>query len=140
MTIRSGDSPDALDISQAGWRLDPTRSSVEVHVRHFYGLITVKGRFERFKGTLDLRSKPAVQLTIEADTLDTKHKKRDQHLRSADFFNVAAHPQVQFVSDSATLDGERLTVHGTLSAAGKRSPCTSTRPCTRSATSSRSTP
>jgi len=84
--------------------------------------VTVKGRFGRFEETLDLRSKPAVQLTIEADSLDTKHNKRDQHLRSADFFNVAEHPQVQFVSDSATVDGERLTVHGNLSAAGKTIP------------------
>ena len=84
--------------------------------------MTVKGRFGRFEETLDLRSKPAVQLTIEADSLDTKHNKRDQHLRSADFFNVAEHPQVQFVSDSATVDGERLTVHGNLSAAGKTIP------------------
>lgn len=122
MTIQSGDSPNELEISQAAWRLDPARSSVEFHVRHFYGLVTVKGRFERFEGTLDLRSTPAVQLTIQADSLDTKHKKRDQHLRSADFFDVAEHPQVQFVSDSATLDGERLTVHGTLSAAGKTIP------------------
>jgi polyisoprenoid-binding protein YceI len=122
MTIQSGDSPDALDISQAAWRLDPTRSSVEFHVRHFYGLATVKGRFERFEGTLNLRSQPAIQLTIEADSLDTKHKKRDQHLHSADFFNVAEHPQVQFVSDSAALDGEQLTVRGKLSAAGKTIP------------------
>ena len=122
MTIQSGESTDALDVSEAAWRLDPARSSVEFHVRHFYGLVTVKGRFERFEGTLDLRSEPAVQLTIEADSLDTKHKKRDQHLRSADFFNVAEHPQVQFVSDSATLDGERLTVHGNLSTAGKTIP------------------
>ena len=122
MTIQSGGSSDALDVSQAAWRPDPTRSSVEFHVRHFYGLVTVKGRFERFEGSLDLRSQPAVQLTIEADSLDTKHNKRDQHLRSADFFDVAEHPQVQFVSDSATLDGERLTVHGNLSAAGKTIP------------------
>jgi YceI-like domain len=71
MTIQSGDSPNELEISQAAWRLDPARSSVEFHVRHFYGLVTVKGRFERFEGTLDLRSTPAVQLTIEADSLDT---------------------------------------------------------------------
>jgi polyisoprenoid-binding protein YceI len=36
------------------WRLDPTRSSVEFHVRHFYGLVTVKGRFADYESTLDL--------------------------------------------------------------------------------------
>lgn len=60
MTKQADDSHNALDISQAAWRLDPTRSSVEFHVRNLYGLITVKGRFGRFEGTLDLRANPAV--------------------------------------------------------------------------------
>ena len=47
---------------------------------------------------------------------------RDKHLRSADFFDVANHPQVRFVSDSARLEGERLTVSGRLDAAGKSMP------------------
>jgi polyisoprenoid-binding protein YceI len=83
--------------------------------------MTVKGRFERYEGTLDLRSEPAVHLTIDAESLDTKQTKRDQHLRSADFF-VERHPQVEFISDRATLDGDRLKVHGQLHAAGKTIP------------------
>jgi polyisoprenoid-binding protein YceI len=116
------DPPRVLDVEQRRWRLDPARSSVEFEVPHFYGLVTVKGRFDRYEGTLDLRSKPAVELTIEADSLETKQGRRDKHLRSADFFDVEHHPQVRFVSDSATLDGERLTVHGQLDAAGKAIP------------------
>jgi polyisoprenoid-binding protein YceI len=115
-------SSEPLDVAQAAWRLDPARSSVEFHVRHFYGLVTVKGRFERYEGTLDLRSEPAVELTIEADSLDTKQARRDKHLRSADFFDVEHHPQVRFVSDSAALEGDRLKVHGQLEAAGKAIP------------------
>jgi polyisoprenoid-binding protein YceI len=115
-------SSDPLDVAQAAWRLDPARSSVEFHVRHFYGLVTVKGRFERYEGTLDLRSEPAVELTIEAESLDTKQARRDKHLRSADFFDVEHHPQVRFVSDSAALAGDRLKVHGRLEAAGKAIP------------------
>ena len=41
------------------WRLDPGRSSVEFHVRHFYGLMTVKGHFDRYDGTLQLSGRPA---------------------------------------------------------------------------------
>ena len=104
------------------WRLDPSRSSVEFHVRHFYGLMTVKGTFSRYEGTLTLDSPRVVELTIDADSLDTKMAKRDTHLRSADFFDVAKHPQVRFVSDSVTLDGERLTVRGELHAAGRQVP------------------
>jgi polyisoprenoid-binding protein YceI len=116
------DPPRVPDVEQRRWRLDPARSSVEFEVPHFYGLVTVKGRFERYEGTLDLRSEPAVELTIEADSLDTKQGRRDKHLRSADFFDLEHHPQVRFVSDGAALDGERLKVHGQLDAAGKAIP------------------
>jgi polyisoprenoid-binding protein YceI len=110
------------ELATGSWRLDPSRSGVEFHVRHFYGLMTVKGHFDRFEGTIELGSEPAVQLTIDADSLDTKNKKRDAHLRSTDFFDVEHHPQVRFVSDSAVLDGDTLTVRGQLHAAGKLVP------------------
>lgn len=109
-------------ISQGTWRLDPERSSVEFHVRHFYGLMTVKGHFDTYEGRLDLAAPDAVELTIEADSLDTGHRKRDEHLRSADFFGVDEHPYVRFVSDSAELRGEILVVSGRLSAAGRSVP------------------
>jgi polyisoprenoid-binding protein YceI len=114
----SGSSP----ASAGRWTLDPERSSVEFHVRHFYGLVTVKGHFDRYEGTLDLGAQPAVQLTIEAASLDTRNARRDKHLRSPEFFDVEREPQVSFVSDSAVLDGETLKLHGTLRAAGKEIP------------------
>jgi polyisoprenoid-binding protein YceI len=117
------DTP-APELATGAWRLDPARSSVEFHVPHFYGLMKVKGRFRDFEGTLDLHREPAVQLTIEAASLDTGNGKRDKHLRSADFFDAERHPQVRFVSDSATLADERLKVAGTLQAAGGSAPIT----------------
>jgi polyisoprenoid-binding protein YceI len=114
----------STDLGTARWRLDPANSSVEFHVRHFYGLMTVKGRFERYEGTLELGGQPAVKLTIDADSVDTKQAKRDKHLRSKDFFDVGHHPHVTFVSDSAVLTGEALKVHGELSAAGQQIPLT----------------
>jgi polyisoprenoid-binding protein YceI len=116
------DPVEPQSIEPMRWRIDPARSSVEFHVPHFYGLITVKGRFERYEGTLSLAEIPAIQLTIDADSLNTKNIKRDKHLRSADFFDIEHHPQVRFVSDSATLNGERLEVSGRLHAAGKSIP------------------
>jgi polyisoprenoid-binding protein YceI len=104
------------------WRLDPTRSSVEFHARHFYGLMTVKGRFADYEGTLDLDAEPAVELTIQAASLDTKQAKRDTHLRSGDFFDVERHPEVRFVSDHAALTGQKLVVRGHLEAAGQQLP------------------
>jgi polyisoprenoid-binding protein YceI len=109
-------------IGDGAWRLDPARSSVAFHVRHFYGLMTVKGSFADYEGTLDLSATPAAQLTIQAASLDTKHKKRDKHLRSADFFDVERHPQARFVSENAQLDGNTLHVRGELHAAGRQIP------------------
>ncbi len=110
------------ELTDGIWRLDPSQSSVEFHVRHFYGLMTVKGHFDRYEGTVELGSEPAVQLTIDADSLDTKNARRDAHLRSPDFFDVEHHPKVRFVSDSAVLDGDTLKVRGQLHAAGKHVP------------------
>ena len=122
MSTTTPQPTDAHSIENTRWRIDPTRSRIEFRTRTFWGLITVKGRFEHYDGTLDLRHEPAVELTIDASSLDTNNTKRDKHLRSADFFDVENHPQVRFVSDSAKLDGERLTVSGRLYAAGKSIP------------------
>jgi polyisoprenoid-binding protein YceI len=116
------DSPDALGVEQTRWRLDPARSSVEFHVRHFYGLMTVHGRFDRYQGSLDLSARPAVELVVDAESLDTKLKQRDKHLRADDFFDVVNHPQVRFEADAATLDGNTLKARGLLYAAGKQIP------------------
>src|SRR3954447_3603263 len=98
----------AAPIAAGAWRLDPARSGVEFHVRHFYGLMTVKGEFADYDGTLQLGATPAVELTIQAGSLNTKMAKRDEHLRSGDFFDVEHHPQVRFVSERAELDGDTL--------------------------------
>ncbi len=110
------------EFATGAWRLDPARASVEFHVRHFYGLMTVKGHFDRYDGTLQLNRRPAVELVIDADSLDTKQAKRDEHLRSADFFDVGKHPQIRFESDDAVLTGEILKVRGQLHAAGRSIP------------------
>jgi polyisoprenoid-binding protein YceI len=109
-------------LTQTVWRIDPSRSSVEFQVPHAWGLAKVKGQFDRYEGTLDLRSEPAIELTVNADSINTKNEKRDKHLRSDDFFGVQAHPLVHFTSDSATLDDEHLTIMGTLRAAGANEP------------------
>jgi polyisoprenoid-binding protein YceI len=109
-------------LATGSWRLDPSRSSAEFRVRHFYGLMTVKGRFDRYEGNLEVSGRPAVALVIEAESLDTKNKRRDKHLRSKDFFDVANHPLVRFEAEIADLDGETLKVRGLLHAAGKHVP------------------
>jgi len=121
----SGHPTEPTDVpgpARTRWRLDPQRSSVEFRVPHFYGLMKVKGRFERYEGTLDLSGEPTVELTIDAESVQTKQKARDKHLRSPDFFNTESHPQVHFTSHSSHLTGDRLHVDGHLEAAGHTVP------------------
>jgi polyisoprenoid-binding protein YceI len=102
------------------WAVDPERSSVELAVKTFWGLTTVRGRFERFDGAYDAGPDgQSIELTIDAGSLNTEHGKRDEHLRSADFFHIADHPQVRFTSTRVRNVGDgTLHVEGDLEAAG----------------------
>ncbi len=113
---------DTRSVLRGRWRIDPTRSRVEFRAQTLWGSATVKGRFERYEGTLDLQQNPVIGLTIDAGSLTTNLGLRDRHLRSADFFDVVNHPQVSFTSDSVTLEGEELYVRGRLHAAGNSIP------------------
>jgi polyisoprenoid-binding protein YceI len=116
--------PDTLDEAGVGrWRLDPAQSTAEFHVPNFWGLVKVKGRFDRLSGWLEVgeRGERRMELTIDANSLQTGNEKRDEHLRSGDFFDTEHHPTVRFVSTSVSdpVNG-RIQVHGELLAAGHR--------------------
>ena len=102
------------------WTIDPARSAVEFRVRTFWGLKTVSGRFDRFDGSYKAGAdSPEIELTIDAESLDTGNKSRDKHLRSADFFHVAEHPQTRFTSTGIVDAGDgTLHVTGKLEAGG----------------------
>ena len=121
MSITKPNHPSGETIS-GSWRLDPRRSSIGFRVGHFWGLVTVEGHFDDYRGRLDLSANPAVELTIDAASLQTGNRKRDQHLRSADFFDIESHSQVQFLSDSVDLRDDALKVSGRLSARGRSIP------------------
>lgn len=103
------------------WAVDPEGTAVEFAARTFCGLSTVHGRFDRFDGSYDIGPDGAtIELTIDADSLDTGNGTRDGHLRSTGFFHVAAHPQVRFVSTRVHNVGDGiLHVVGRLEAAGR---------------------
>jgi len=85
-------------------------------------LQTADGLFHRFEGevAVDPRDLATARLTLTVDaaSIDTKNRKRDDHLRSADFFDVARHPTVTFQSDRVTVAGSLVTVHGRLTMRG----------------------
>jgi polyisoprenoid-binding protein YceI len=102
------------------WRLDPEGSIAEFRVPHFWGLITVKGRFNRFDGQLDTddHHTQRIELTIDAASVSTRNRQRDRHLRSAAFFDVDHYPEVSFRSTSVQPAGDdSITVRGVLTAA-----------------------
>jgi polyisoprenoid-binding protein YceI len=106
------------------WTVDGDETSVEFAVKTFWGLMTVHGHFDRFNGSYEVGpSRTTIELTIDADSLDTGHATRDKHLRSTDFFHVVAHPQVRFTSTRVHhVTSGILHVVGHLEAAGKVEP------------------
>jgi polyisoprenoid-binding protein YceI len=120
-------SPPASGVPPGRWTLDPERSRAAFAVKHFWGLRTVRGRFNGVTGELavDPAGSVAGQLRINAGTVDTANKRRDKHLRSADFFAADEHAEIVFtptalrrVGDSALEPGARLELDGTLGIAG----------------------
>jgi polyisoprenoid-binding protein YceI len=111
-------------VALSRWSLDRDGSSVGFTVRTMWGLIPVRGRFDRFAGSYEVgRNGTTIELTIEADSIDTGNAKRDEHLRSSDFFDVDDHPQVRFRSTRVHAVGDRtLHVVGNLEAAGIAEP------------------
>jgi polyisoprenoid-binding protein YceI len=115
--------------AQGGWVLDPAGTSVEFGVRHFWNLITVRGRFEQVEGsgTVSPDGSVAGQLVMRAESLSTRNKQRDKHLLSGDFFDAEHHPEAVLTVTSAVPAGDdQLTVTGTLEAAGHAQPVTFT--------------
>jgi polyisoprenoid-binding protein YceI len=119
------DARRPIDIAAGTWVLEPAASRFEFQVKHFWGLITVKGHFSQFEGhaAVDASGPISVALRIDAATVDTKHKQRDKHLRSADFFDVERQPTITFASRRVVaLGADRLKVEGDLTAAGRSRP------------------
>jgi polyisoprenoid-binding protein YceI len=92
-----------LELPAAGpWVIDPAHSSVEIVARHMM-ISKVRGRFGSFAGRVNVGERPeesSVEVTIDADSIDTADARRDEHLRAADFLDVANHPQITFRSTS----------------------------------------
>lgn len=106
----------------AVWEIDPVHSHVGFSVRHLM-IANVKGLFEKFAGTVTIDEKEItrsrVEATIDTASINTNVQKRDEHLRSADFFDVATYPAMTFVSKKIARAGKDrfkitgdLTLHG----------------------------
>jgi polyisoprenoid-binding protein YceI len=104
------------------WNIDTSHSRVGFAVRHML-ISKVRGAFTRWSGTLHLHegdlSASSVEVTIDAASIDTQEPKRDEHLRSPDFFEVERFPELTFRSTGVEDLGDgRLRVTGDLSIHG----------------------
>jgi polyisoprenoid-binding protein YceI len=104
------------------WNIDPAHSVVEFKVKHMM-IANVKGHFSKITGVL-IRDESnvansSVEVSIEADSIETRDAQRDAHLKSADFFDAEKHPILSFksngikqVQDGELSVGGDLTIHG----------------------------
>src|SRR5688500_12787262 len=109
-------APTALFAESATWNIDPTHSTIGFSVRHMM-VSNVRGTFDKFSGTIT--GDPAdpknakVDVTIAADSINTRNGSRDEHLKSADFFDTAKFPTITFVSKRVEAGGNgKLRVTG----------------------------
>jgi polyisoprenoid-binding protein YceI len=108
--------------SASVWNIDPEHSSIMFKVSHL-GLVDVKGIFRTYQGTVTLDekdiTKSSVKVSIDAASVDTGVEKRDEHLRTSDFFDVVRHPGITFVSKKVARAGKgKLKVTGDLTIYG----------------------
>jgi polyisoprenoid-binding protein YceI len=106
------------------WQIDPVHSGIHFSIRHFV-VGRVHGRFTKLGGTIQIDdANPAnskVEAHIDASTVDTNDEKRDGHLKTADFFNVAEHPQITFKSTRVEAAGkDKFRVTGDLTLRGAK--------------------
>jgi polyisoprenoid-binding protein YceI len=112
----------ATGVRAETWNIDPVHSNISFSVRHMM-LSDVKGGFDKFSGSISATgtdpNSVKIEATIQAASVDTHAEKRDNHLKSPDFLDVAKYPTITFKSTKIEPDGDGkwkvtgdLTLHG----------------------------
>jgi len=108
------------------WTIDPVHSEVSFVVRHMM-VSKVRGRFDTFEGTIVTAEDPLqsrVDATVDLSSVNTGEPNRDNHIRSADFFEVESHPTLTFHSTGVRPDGDNFLLDGDLTIRGTTRPVT----------------
>ena len=109
--------------SAATWNIDTTHSTLSFKIKHM--LSKTGGQFTDWNGTIeagDDLTQGSVEITIQAASIDTRNEDRDNHLRGADFFDVANHPTITFKSNKIEQNGDGFVLHGDLTMVGVTKP------------------
>ena len=106
------------------WVLDPRESSIRLKTRSMWGMAPVKGVFREVSGNGIISPDGQVSgiVTVATASIDTKNARRDTHLRSADFFDVANNPDITFAADHMQPSGQGVAVAGALTVRGRTRP------------------
>jgi polyisoprenoid-binding protein YceI len=127
MTITATRSLDGVELPTPGaWTIDPGHAEIAFIGRHFM-LTKVRGRFTGVHGTITVAEDPnhsQVEVTIDMASVSSGDQARDDHLRSADFFDVEHHPTATHRSSQVLWAGSHGTVHGELTIKGVTRPVT----------------
>ncbi len=102
------------------WNVDTAHSEVSFVIRHMM-VSKVRGRFDDFEGTIVTAENPldsSATATIQLTSISTANSQRDDHVRSADFFDVEHHPTMTYRSTGIRGDGDQLIVDGELTLRG----------------------
>jgi polyisoprenoid-binding protein YceI len=91
------------------WSIDPMHSEVQFKVKHLV-ISTVSGFFRSFEGTVETENEDfdgaRIEFTIDINSVDTNQTQRDEHLKSAEFFDAAKYPHLKFKSTSFKKTGD----------------------------------
>ncbi len=112
----------SAEMPNGQYSVDPDHASVGFSVSHL-GVSNVQGRFNKFKGglTFETNGNSSVEFEIDAASVDTNQPRRDDHIRSADFFDVASNPKITFKSEAITYSdsGDLAQIKGVLNLHGQ---------------------
>ncbi|KYG67087.1 hypothetical protein AZI86_08735 [Bdellovibrio bacteriovorus] len=111
----------AKSIPAGTYSVDPAHSKIGFEIPHLV-ISSVEGRFSTFDGSVtieDKLEKSKANLNVDVSSIDTNNKDRDDHLRSADFFDVAKNPKLTFVVKKISGTPEALKLTGDLTIKGK---------------------
>ncbi|WP_220096047.1 YceI family protein [Daejeonella oryzae] len=104
-------------IAKTKWIVDPTHSEVHFKVKHLV-ISTVTGTFKVFSGSLETENDDftdaQIKFSLDANSVDTNQTQRDEHLKSADFFDAEKFPEIKFQSSSFEKDGDDYKLLGNL--------------------------
>lgn len=119
--------PFTASAAGASYTIDPEHTYPYFSIDHL-GFSTMQGRFNKTTGklTVDLAGKTgSVDIRIDANSIDTAHEKRDDHLRSPDFINSVEFPDITYKSSKVTINADNTaTVEGRLTIMGTSRPVT----------------